>query len=764
MGRTRELAAYGETLRTTGIAVIAGMTGVGKTALAAKLALRVAAPDKIFWHTFHAHEGLDTLLWELAGFVAWNGDDQLWQLLQRSSQPPPRETLVVSLLQAISGQDYLLCLDDIQFMEDDPAFEASIDRVVSAFGAGSLRLIVTADRVPGIERLVHWEPLGGMSLEDVRGFLAARKVMLSDRLSAALHAKTGGNVQLLSLAAHVLHGATDPARVISRLASVDNIAYYLLDEVDKGLDESKRRVMTALAVLGGLPSRAAALEVVLDGENPRRILLALISRYLVTSQMGVIEQEYSIHSTLQAFYYDGLAQRERQVMHTRAGAYYEQRERSYLRAASHFWNAGEPSHAAQLATDNVRTLINQGQSRPLRSFLEGFEARQLQPVEWVQVNLAHAQVCRILGDSAAMQASCQEALRTLDGMENTPQLNVLRAKACRGMGLALKYEKPREALSWFERGLARLAIAQTTPGGEAGNREEEGLLQLYIGGVQISLGNYEAALQATVTAVQNLPPQEDALVAYSYQNLGNIYSYQGDFAKAAQYNELSLNISRRLHDDLNTIAVLNNMGIDKEISGDWQGAATHYEEALHIANQLESVVDQVRIANALAMLQVRCGDDVAAEQTLAQAIEVARAHAIDEGLVYLLHTQADLELNRQQWDAAAHALDEGEQLAPHARYTICAVRNLVQPSAACLGTRCSEAGAYRCRTGSAAGRGAGTGVGEGKSIARARPGAAGAGKQGSRPHQLCPKHRPAERRTLRSGTHESRLGGRLASR
>ncbi len=663
VGRVRELAVYAEALRTTGHAVITGMPGVGKTALAAKLALSVAAPDKIFWHTFHAHEGLDTLLWELAGFVAWNDNDQLWQLLQRSSQPPPPETLVMSLLQAISGQNYLLCLDDIQFMDDDPAFEISIDRITGAFGASGLRLIATADRVPAVEGLVHWEPLGGMGLEDVRRFLVARNVTLSDLLSAELHAKTGGNVQLLSLAAHVLQGTTDPARVISQLAHADNIAYYLLDEVDKGLDEAKRRVMTALAVLGGIQSRAAAVEAVLDGENPRRTLLTLISRYLVTSQMGVIEQEYSIHSTLQSFYYDGLGQRERQIMHARAGVYYEQRERAYLRAASHFWNAGELSHAAQLATVHVRRLINQGQARPLRSLLESFDEAQLQPLEWVQVKLAQAQVCRILGDGAATQAACQEALGTLDGMENTPELNVFRAKTCREMGLALKYERPREALSWFERGLARLAIAQATTGEAHVDREEEGLLQLHVGGVQISLGNYEAALQATLTALENISPRESALFAYSYHNLGNIYSVQGDFAKAAHYNQLSLDISRRLHDDLNVVAVLNNMGIDKEISGDWPGAAADYEEALRIADQLDSVVDRVRIANALAMLEVRRGEDAAAEQTLLQAIEIARSHAIGEGLVYLLHTQADLELSRRHWDAAEHALYEAEHMA-----------------------------------------------------------------------------------------------------
>ncbi|MFN8467931.1 MAG: hypothetical protein U0X20_20390 [Caldilineaceae bacterium] len=71
-GRERELELYSEKVRTTGQIVITGMPGVGKTALAAKVALNVASASKIFWHTFRPGEAVDLLLWELAGFAAWH--------------------------------------------------------------------------------------------------------------------------------------------------------------------------------------------------------------------------------------------------------------------------------------------------------------------------------------------------------------------------------------------------------------------------------------------------------------------------------------------------------------------------------------------------------------------------------------------------------------------------------------------------------------------------------------------------------------------
>ena len=59
VGREAELAYFAEKLAASHRAVITGMPGVGKTALAAVLARQVADSDRIFWHTFHDGEGID---------------------------------------------------------------------------------------------------------------------------------------------------------------------------------------------------------------------------------------------------------------------------------------------------------------------------------------------------------------------------------------------------------------------------------------------------------------------------------------------------------------------------------------------------------------------------------------------------------------------------------------------------------------------------------------------------------------------------------
>jgi hypothetical protein len=59
------LTHYQRLLAAGGVAVISGMPGVGKSALALTLAQQVAARDAIFWHTCQPEEGVDGVIWRL---------------------------------------------------------------------------------------------------------------------------------------------------------------------------------------------------------------------------------------------------------------------------------------------------------------------------------------------------------------------------------------------------------------------------------------------------------------------------------------------------------------------------------------------------------------------------------------------------------------------------------------------------------------------------------------------------------------------------
>jgi len=232
VGRKAELQYFGEKLQTLNLAVITGMAGVGKTWLAIRLVHESADRDKTFWHSFHDSEGVQAVIWRLAGFLYWHGQHELWRMLQGSQQNggqlPPNEVLLDYLFQMVRGQGYLLCLDDLHYVDDDPLLAQLVERLHRAVVASELSLLITSRHAPEFVPTAGFEPLGGLSPDDTRALLQARGIALPDKLADELYAQTEGNAQILTLAIEALKRTQDSERGIARLAETDDVERYLM--------------------------------------------------------------------------------------------------------------------------------------------------------------------------------------------------------------------------------------------------------------------------------------------------------------------------------------------------------------------------------------------------------------------------------------------------------------------------------------------------------------------------------------------------------
>jgi tetratricopeptide (TPR) repeat protein len=673
VGREAELGYFAQKLATSGLAVVAGMPGVGKTALAAVLAGRAGAPGKTLWHTFHQGEGVEGIIWKLAGFLFWHGEEQevLWRMLHLArltgGQPPPTRELLDYLTQMMRGQGYLLCLDDWQFLSGEDT--DLLDRFVQRSTSGGTSFVIASQVMPEFVRTADFEPLAGLSAEDTRRLLADRGLALPGDLAAELHARTGGNAQFLTLAIDALQSAGDPARLIDELSETDDIERFLMAEVDEGLTEDEREVMCGVALLLGYPGTRDAVEDILDAGRLKRRLIDLSRRHLLTVHEGERDQEYGQNAVVREFYYDLLGRRERREMHRRAGAYYETEEPDALKAARHYERAGEVKRAAELATADVLAFINQGQARVLCQLLERFAAGQLEPMQWAKVNIARGRVYTVLGMYSAeggrqpARDSYQEALSVLAALtppstgsgQTSPEVRRLTVQACRRMGELLQYKVPQEALDWLNRGLGEISGDQFL--------EEAAALHLTAGNVQSIMGDYQAALKAVQQGLEMLPEGVSQLRVDALINLGKIYGYQGIFDQFESYERQALQLCRQLHDYLRMSTILNNLGVFKYYAGDWAGAIGDYLEAIDLAEHLGSVTRQARSHMNLGLVYVNQGDDEAAWQHLANSLDLARDGDLGEYEILGQSNLADLYLRQGKPEAATPLLIEAERLA-----------------------------------------------------------------------------------------------------
>ena len=690
IGREAELAYFGDKLATSHLAVICGMPGVGKTALASVLARRVGDPRRTFWHAFHESEGVEGVVWKLAGFLCWHGQADLWHMLQSAQQsggqPPPPAMLFDYLFQMLRGHGYLLCFDDLQFVEDDPLLEGFFKRTRPALLAGDLASIVTSQCVPAFVDADEFDPLAGLSLEDTRslfahhGFPVAEAEDLQARvystitlfemqdlmtadLAANLHARTGGNALFLTQAVDAFKHTEAPMRLLKHLFETDDIERFLVEEIDDSLTENERSVMCALAVLQGHAGTRDAIEAILDGENVRRTLRDLRTRHLLLVSEGEAGREYGMNAIVRYFYYDLLSKRERQAMHRRAGEYYEAEEPDVLRAARHFQEAGEHGRAAQLATASIWTMINRGQAQALHRLLERFAVGQMDAELWARVKIALGEVNTWLGQSQPARANYLEALAQLaqppgslaDSTGGIQALRHLRARACRGMGDSLEFESPPQALDWLRRGLDELAGTSAL---------EEAALHIKIGNIQADdVGDLAAALRSLERGLSLLPEGPSRLRATALLGLGNIHASQGDIQQAGEYTSQALEISEHLHDYFRMAAIWHNQGIDYEIVGHWDQAVAKYQEALALAERLGSVERQVGLRQSLGVIRTKQGQHEAAMTHLASCLKMARDHNLHVYVVWGDSSLADLHLRQGEPEAAASVLAEAERLA-----------------------------------------------------------------------------------------------------
>ncbi|MEI6778535.1 MAG: tetratricopeptide repeat protein [Chloroflexales bacterium] len=660
VGRAAELAALSAELNRDGIVLLTGMPGVGKTSMAAVLALQVGNPITTFWHSFRPGEGTESLIWNLAGFLAHQGRAELWTQLQHArmggGQAPPLKVLIDYAVQMLDGMSCLLCLDDVHLIDEDPQIGPFMAQLAPLRRAGHLRLIATSRWVPNFALVDQVEMLTGLNAADAARLLAERGVVLGETLQADLYAQVGGNAQLLTLAADALRRSPNPARLVGALTTTDSIERYLLDEIDATLSNEERSTMKPVAALLEPGGTRGAIEALADGVNVRRPLRSLSDRYLLLTQEAAEGKAYHQHAIVQRFYYEELGNRERIELHRRAAAYYEREEPDPLRAALHHLRAGDPVRAAEIGVGQVATAINSGQTQLLRSLLAQIPVERLDTTLAAALDTALGELLALLGEYAEARERLERASAVGERLGHPL---TVRANRQRLLGMVLERTSQYEAAEITCRAGLALLEGVSLPDLEIAR------LHTQLAEALFRQSRYDAAEDACAAGLAALPPAPAAPVerVALLHRQATILMDAGHLSAAATQLEQALPLARQSGSLWNTSAILYNLGFCRYDLGQIAQAEGHYRESLAMKERIGDLSGQIFTLNDLGLIAMAEGNDKTAVTMFQTCLQIAERIQSRADQALSLGNIGLIQIRQGHLDAAVATLIQARDLS-----------------------------------------------------------------------------------------------------
>jgi LuxR family maltose regulon positive regulatory protein len=508
--------------------LLSAPAGYGKTALTAAwlahLRVRCTPPPKIAWLSLDPADsdaerfffGL-LLALERVGLPSHGSLHALFQ----QTEPPTLEALGHAFLEDIVmtltrvEAPLLLVLDDLHRLTSTE-LHATLQWVLDRLPPGCHLVILT--REDPLLSLARWrvqKRVTEIRARDLR-FSASEaaeflnRIMaldLDEQLVAALAMRTEGWIAGLQLAALSLEHETDPAQFVATFAGDDRqVVDYLLDEVLTRQPSALRRFLLRTAILERMTgslcdallapavTRAAAEHTRHDPVSPdgQAVLAELERRNLFLVALDNRRQWYRYHhlfgDLLRAHLTMSVDQDEITELHLRAARWHA--EQGYTAEAV---NHALTAHADDLAAQ----------------FIEDALAR---PVTWSRGNMGQ------LRDW--WQALPEYALR------DRP---LLWLRISRALYLSGQFDEATHLLD---------AAARTLCDQESRHPERESLLAqatVYRAAIWAMRGDAQRALDATLTALDDLPQAEILPRARAYDTLGLAFELLGDADKAVWF-------------------------------------------------------------------------------------------------------------------------------------------------------------------------------------------------------------------------------------
>jgi len=550
------------------LTLVSAPAGFGKTTLLSVWCTVAARSDqRIGWVSLDASDNDPTRFWSYviaALAMASSGLEENILMLLRSPQPPPIESILVTLINALTSIPYAiaLILDDYHLIEM-PAIHNALIFLLDHLPP-HLHVVVASRVDPPlpVARLRTQGHLAELRITDLRFTPAAAAAFLNGAAALdlaaddieALEAKTEGWIAGLHLTALALQERSDRAGFVAMFTGRHRyVLDYLVDEVLQRQSEPLQTFLLQTSILDRLT--APLCDVVIGSTESEAVLEQLERANLFLVPLDEERSWYRyhhlfaevLHSRLQQIHPSRVAE-----LHARAAGWYE-RHGLVADAVHHALAAADFAYAMHLIEQAAETLLKQSEITTLLTWLRALPADLLRTQP--RLSLFHAWALTSSNQLDAAEVSLQDTERALRKAVSQP----LTASGS-------------EAL---ERG----TDSQHLLGEIVATRASIASLR----------GDVPRTIECASLALEGLPHENVLMRGMTALNLGRAYLWSGDLEAAEHVLAEAVTINQRAGNMTATLTSRYSQGHLSVMQGRLRQAAEIYRTLLDDTAKLGSV-------------------------------------------------------------------------------------------------------------------------------------------------------------------------------
>jgi tetratricopeptide (TPR) repeat protein/DNA-binding MarR family transcriptional regulator len=627
-GREEELDRLSELLevstpdaRTPLVISLMGVTGVGKTSLAAKVASEYKGAS--FFHRTHEWDTPSTVMRALASFLKGRGRDRMSRYA-KSLQPDPRELALVLREDMQSG---LLVFDDCHKSEHVQSFLSALMDMGENW---AVRIIAVSRRKPSfynraditVKGLVGEFSLGGLDRDAARALLESHHGTLGDDAFEEIYSLTEGHpMQLLLVSAD---------RLSETEGSKDEHLTYVHEAIVPELTEEEEEVLARCSVFrDSFPPEAL-------GPVSQKTIEDLVERSILLED----GEDYSMHEIVKEFILEGLRKDEKRHRryHSLAADIYLKRDEAYPRLY-HLVQAGRRPEALRLVKKKAVDFISRGLSEEMAGIIEELQRdHEDDPL----LTMIRARISEAMGRTERALDLYERAGKLggpIDKMESSIRIGTLAANV----------EDFTSSEEFFERAL-HFSRKADNPVGEANAYRGLGMLSL-------QKGDYDEAVKLLKTSRSRYSDTEnEEELSKTLKLQGIAQMHKGELFASRKSLERSLEMSQG--DQNEGAEILNHLGTVLLRMNELEEAGERLEQSVDLAHES----GQMRIACLamcnLANVLLELDESKRASELCERSLDIASGLEDPEVTSSVYVTMANILARREKPDKAMGYLEK----------------------------------------------------------------------------------------------------------